>query len=290
MLPILKKRFFGERDINLKTAIIICVALVFLLVILFVLFTVTKPVPRSNGDIVAPLPTSQANSTTTPKPSPTIKPTQNPKGTSSPSPAVSTTTPKPSPNVFIPEETINIISNSYNASTLDNLFMQNTTGTQITSNNKSSYSFGIEEGVYIEKITSSVQNYGLNDISSIFLVDIDNDTQDEIAIYENTGDPNAAPRYSIMENNGTGQYKFSEFPSNLGLFEKLSTASYLKIGDKTFFLVQSTDTANGSVNNVSVFAASNGKIVERALISNSGVKYLTEGKNATFARATKFTL
>ena len=301
---ILQKKFFGKSEIKPRSAMIIIASLVlltFMGVYLYLNLLTTdggvakmKPLPTLNPNAVVRTaqPTLPAGET----PMPTT-PGSTPGNTPAVATAAPTATIAPTPNVYydgatlVTKEIVDQVQNLLNIENTDFLYLNYQVGTPVDVNSKSQYEFGPNENTFLDSI---FLNPGANASSSVKRVDFDNDGLEEIVVYKTSGKEDAKVVFAIMKINPSGMYAFSEFPSSLGMFDKIATNAFIKVGEKIFFVTQVQDQNTFKIKGINIYAAKDGILTERVLVSKNadGVisdKIYTDKVNANFLHATQYT-
>jgi len=272
-----KKIMTMKITVNKKTAIIVGIAVAMLLAIAVVFWLNLLSKPAST---LTPTSAPTATGTAGPTSKATAAATSNSKQTPAP-----TVKPNKYTNKYVSEEAIDMAKALLKKNEVDKLFLNYQVGTTITEDTKSLYAFGTDEVAFINSIFNSPS---VEVVSVVKLVDIDNDGQEEIAVYKHSGKDDNVMTFAILEKDPSGTFLFCEFPGNMGQFEKLSTNAFVKIGEKVFFVTATTDMTSGTIKDLNIYAANSGTIVERAIVTKKSVKIWTDGVNAKFVHATSY--
>ena len=266
--PTSVKNVFGKK-INIRTAIVISVAIVLMAVIgLFFWQSITQTKGRSPNVIIPP------NASTAPA---TVAVSNTPK------PDATSSSPRPSKynNKYLSEEVIDLARNLLSKHESFKLFRDYQVGKAITAKTRGSYIFGNTENSFLDAVFN---NSAVRICSVVKLVDIDNDGQDEVAVYKNSGKKDYHMSLSVMKKDTAGTYVFSEFPGNMAQFDTLSTNAFIKVKGKIFFATERVNRSTLKVQGVNLYSINSGNVVERAFIAKAASKsiFLKKGLKKIF--------
>lgn len=137
------------------------------------------------------------------------------------------------------------------------------TGTELKIKDLDRYTFASSETDFLTELKEMDEKF---QDTHIYLLDIDNDGSDELAISQYGGGTMGNVDFIVLKKDKNGIYSETVYP-NESFLSLSETLSFIKVGGRNYFLVKYVDFSDKIFSGISIYSFCSGKIVECADLS-----------------------
>lgn len=118
---------------------------------------------------------------------------------------------------------------------------------------------------YINNVIKEDKGQGT---STVDLIDIDNDNEEEIVVYEYTGGSAGYAYISVIKKDKSGTYKFSEYPNYEDIFSLIwSRHALISCEGKNYYIEKEYNYSTNMFEGINIYSFDKGKIAEHTFVS-----------------------
>lgn len=179
------------------------------------------------------------------------------------------------PPVYTTNSVITLIKKYISEGREDEIFKKYSVEKSLNSRLLSKIRISSECREYLNSVIKADKGLG---ISTIDLVDIDNDNEDEIVVYEYTGGTAGYAYISVMKKDKSGIYKFSECPNYDNIFSIIwYKHAFISYEGKNYYIEEEFNCFTHVFEGINIYSFNKGKIAEHTFAQ----KYSDEFKLST---------
>lgn len=165
---------------------------------------------------------------------------------------------------YTSESAIELVKKYISEGHEDEIFKKYSMENSLNSKLLSKIQIGSECRKYLNKVVKEDNGLG---ISTIDLIDIDNDKEDEIVVYEYTGGTAGYAYISVMKKDKSGIYKFSKYPNYDDIFSIIwSKHAFIRYEGKNYYIEKEFNNSTHVFEGINIYSFNKGKIARHTFV------------------------
>lgn len=175
------------------------------------------------------------------------------------------------PPIYTSEGVIELVKKQISEGGEDELFKKYYVEKSLNSELLSKMLISSECRGYLDRVIKEDEGKG---ISTIDLLDIDNDNEDELVVYEYAGGTGGYTYISVMKKDESGVYKFSEYPNYGDVFSRTwLTHAYIRVEGKNYYIDKEFNFFTHVFEGINIYSFNKGQIVEHTFVAKYSDKF-----------------